>query len=541
MLALKVNDTFLDIDGASINLEINSPLFSFEITPGDFSYPFNIPPTSKNLIALKHIDVLEIENEIELGTFSAELFLLGNPYLQGELVVLSSNNKSIKVNFNGATSIFYKGIKNKLLTDYNPNPTNNIPPDSSYQLSYTASDYTLYEVINHEFKSDLPIYIGSRNYRAEYPNGTTAITSNDTSTTPNGGTYSFTVPMVYVFNYLQFIIEEIGYTLEGVLMDDAEIRTLTFLNNHSLNVEDISNASPPLYSFQSSGNPILNEHVPSVLVSELITAISKVFCCYVEINETNKVFKFIPLKTLIDSTISIDISEKVSDFEVNFDPKNGYILKHSPYSEISEVNYNQDGISGLNLSQYRNVSEDIPILELKSGNQDLQIDTGVSIPSSVISYVSFGQNRYLKRAPSITEKGFAKNSYDKTKFKDIVFLFYRGMQGGLIQPVGSFNQFFAYPYASYDDIDRSGTVIANYSLLWEGTNGLFEKWWKGWINFLEKNKSVKTKLLWGASDLLNADLSKKYYCNGSAFFIKKLSIKLTANTINSISAEMLKV
>ena len=538
MLALKVNDTFLDIDGASINLEINSPLFSFEITPGDFSYPFNIPPTSKNLIALKHIDVLEIENEIELGTFSAELFLLGNPYLQGELVVLSSNNKSIKVNFNGATSIFYKGIKNKLLTDFDPfNPKTSFSPYASILASYQVCDFVCYEVVNRKFWNDLPAYIGVENFRALYPSGLTQNVGNEVSQEVNGGTYTFTVPMIYVFNYLEHVFNTFGYTLKGDLMSDPEIRTLTFLNNHSLNDEVYTSSGS--HSFLASGIPNLPEYVPSVLIPDVIASICKTFCCYLSIDEANKVVGFKKLKNLINSTETISLDEKVGSLETFFDPKNGFHFKHSAYSEISQADFAQNGtVSGMD--QFTHYSEDVPNLEFKQDNGEILIDTGVSIPSSVVNIVTFNSIRYRKKSPCISVKGFEKNAYDKNKFKDIVFLFYRGMKVGFqTNNVGVTN--FDYALASYDTTDYFGNSTGDYSLLWEGTNGLYEKWWKEWMSFLLKNKEVKTKLLWGVNDILNADLTKKYYFNGSTFFIKKLSIKLTANTINSISAEMLKV
>lgn len=85
-----------------------------------------------------------------------------------------------------------------------------------------------------------------------------------------------------------------------------------------------------------------------------------------------------------------------------------------------------------------------------------------------------------------------------------------------------------YPYASiYPDSNN------NLSLLWNGPNGLIEKYHKHYMTWVEQDKlRLKGTFLLNAVDLHQLDLGNKVHVNGRNFFVDKIQITLRARTID---------
>ncbi|UZR93128.1 hypothetical protein [Chondrinema litorale] len=96
MIALKVADTFLDLDEDSkMTLYYRNAFFDFEVRVGNKSLPFDIPASPLNRRAFGFFDLPETMLK---GEFSCQLWLFGNPYKTGKLKV-TYENKSFKCTF----------------------------------------------------------------------------------------------------------------------------------------------------------------------------------------------------------------------------------------------------------------------------------------------------------------------------------------------------------------------------------------------------------------------------------------------------------
>ena len=94
-----------------------------------------------------------------------------------------------------------------------------------------------------------------------------------------------------------------------------------------------------------------------------------------------------------------------------------------------------------------------------------------------------------------------------------------------------------YPYASiYSDANN------NLNLLWEGENGLIEKYHKGYKQWIERDKiRLKGTFLLNAIDLHKLDLGDKIHVRGRNFFVDKIQITLRATTIDPAVVDMIEV
>ncbi|MFN4254530.1 MAG: hypothetical protein ACK4Q5_05950 [Saprospiraceae bacterium] len=112
----------------------------------------------------------------------------------------------------------------------------------------------------------------------------------------------------------------------------------------------------------------------------------------------------------------------------------------------------------------------------------------------------------------------------------IRLLFYRGYNTSTIGPV---------PFGSLDVKNMvAGAVIANYSLFWDGQYGLYEKWWKEWLDFLSKTKKVERKIRLSAGDLAALDMTKKYRIHNVDYLLGRVSVNITMRGIQPATVEL---
>ena len=97
MIALKVGDTFLEFKKkASITINMECPIFDREGVERIYSYPFSLPNSPRNQVALSFANRLDVTTKIKID---ATLFLDNNSFEEGILVVNGSTSKQINVTF----------------------------------------------------------------------------------------------------------------------------------------------------------------------------------------------------------------------------------------------------------------------------------------------------------------------------------------------------------------------------------------------------------------------------------------------------------
>ncbi len=103
------------------------------------------------------------------------------------------------------------------------------------------------------------------------------------------------------------------------------------------------------------------------------------------------------------------------------------------------------------------------------------------------------------------------------------FCFYRGIRS---PSSGSF-----YGLGSSDVWDYYGNKVGNYSLAWDGANGLYETWWKEWLSFVTGSKKVTRNVRLNIADVLNLDLKRKVLIGNVKYFIKSVTVSFPLENV----------
>jgi hypothetical protein len=118
------------------------------------------------------------------------------------------------------------------------------------------------------------------------------------------------------------------------------------------------------------------------------------------------------------------------------------------------------------------------------------------------------------------------------------YLIYRGWQDCLVK-LTSESEFVTaeYPFASSHNYDLAGNKIGDYSLAWNAEDGVYEKFWKRWLNFLKNSSPVMMEFDLSIIELMEMDLTRKKLINGVEYFIDELEFEVN-QTISTARAKM---
>ena len=77
--------------------------------------------------------------------------------------------------------------------------------------------------------------------------------------------------------------------------------------------------------------------------------------------------------------------------------------------------------------------------------------------------------------------------------------------------------------------------------MWTGDKGLYNVWWTSWIEALKAMRPVVYATRLTASDLSNLDWRDKVRIDQHAYFIKRIQITLTTDTILPATVEYMQI
>ena len=164
-MKLLVNNKELDLGQESIKIELNSNIFSDSFVTPNFTYPFSLPLTATNLLALglvNNLDSVGGANEIE-----AEVYVSGMLLLQGTLIVMSVSDNSAKCNLQLLVATKRKELfKNKLADLSNDIYVSPVINQSAW-FSFVGPDYgnsPFYGVEGDKFSFNLNLSDATTNY-----------------------------------------------------------------------------------------------------------------------------------------------------------------------------------------------------------------------------------------------------------------------------------------------------------------------------------------------------------------------------------------
>lgn len=511
MLAVKINNAFLDLyPNTTISFTLKNLMYlggATDIIPGSYSLPFTIPLTDRNKRLLKHPGQIDntldfIEDEVaeiwfsgiplftgighvqEAGDHTAKLFIVLNPFATLKDKKLNAielgGDRSLGTEIIAADMITH--AKDTAITprnyDYIFFPVRN--PCFFDEDNIPPGGVSLYEIQNF-----YNIFVGAF---AESIENRTAM------------------PFVKLSYLLQQLFLEVGYDLHNDFQSDDELGQLCIYNNYSIYEQ----------TDQWATTINLQSHVSDSKATDFLKFIIQNFCLGLFYSPFDKVVKLIPLRDILSKPHQYDWTDKAVDTQnISIERKYPGIFSYKEDKD-DKVSFNKENFS------------------YDSGLNDIALTTNVGTLIEDNNISNHGTTiipiyKFLIM-PEIQIFGTIPHNPDHIHpFKDKL-MFYRGMEYD--------TDFELYPFANNDVYDSFGIQQWNYSLLWNSPYGLYEKWWKEWLLFLQHKKEVETTLCLTIRDLLNFNFEDKIRIDNMNYFVKELSVTLTQKGIQPVSAKL---
>jgi hypothetical protein len=554
MSRLKIarNENALDLfPSTSFQIDLKSPVYFGDRTPDAIpnfkAYQIRIPDTPKNRLILEKPEALD--NADDLHTSSGwTIYYDDKLFATGEAKVTEARLETgYDFQFIGGLAGNLSTLKGKKLNQFEYGGNISYVGDTNVWAGIAKAGAAFF---SHLFP---PIYMGSPFAYLNNFDASTGFYDMEPASTP--------VPMVKIRWIFDQLFEAVGYDVKGAFHSGdyaAELEYLLLFNNASMDQEDGVMASSPITP---------KYHMPDVKVTELINNVLALFCMTPFLDERKKTVTIKANKDLLNAqridwtgktdrlyniARRITAPEKYNYLEIDESLRGTYFNPPSPY--LGETRYPTTGdletaIGGASYVNHRIITS-FETYYRTTG------DNGTSLiwePFHQVlePYNEDGETELLINAGTLfmrprdtTEAttwhltphwggGVKHPSTGIDMIDKIALLFWRGDHDDLNgdpRPIASNNIY---------DTEENAISGANYSLLWNRSNGLYETWWKDWIDTLNSSKTIKYNVRLNATDLENLDMSKKYLIGQHEHFIKRLQVTLTTKEIKTATVEMM--
>lgn len=487
MIGIKVNGGWLELpDNFKIVLTRKSPLYfggDMNSIEGNYTIPVNIDATDVNRQLLKFPEFLN--NWDGFVEHFGTLFLGGNYYEGVKVHATEADKKKYRIQlFSGAgvlSDLKKRTIRNyPLAAEYMPAPgINNVSQAyANYALSTQTTENHSYIVV--------PTYVRDKD--------------------ENPQEVELLYPKVHILLKKIFAL---SYHFSTEMDNYEELQKLLLHSTVQNNMLVVSYL----------------QVLPKLPVLTLIKSINKFFCMGIDVDTRSNTIRHFVIKDILNKIEFVDYSSRrVSNFQkkttsysvkgfdyyrddLNDLEKDDFhsLVQIDPVQTIDDLPENSDYLDicfvyethkwySFNGDEWE-VTEGEPGEEEDVGFQDLNAlkieKEGSDIKSDIgaMYMENFGK---LLPSTSLPSKSIP---LDPKEVENGLFVFFRGLIDG-------------EPHSSHNEFDANGNDIANYSLKWHGENGLFEKWWKPWIDFLNSTVPVEVDMIWEEKDLHEFDFLK---------------------------------
>lgn len=203
MIALRVADSYLDIDdNTRLRLQLNNPLISRTVVSGEYSFPFRLPATAKNIQLLDYGSYLETGPDYPAAK-TAWLYIDGLLLGKGVLNINYQGQPYIDTSLKINTSIIAQ-YKDKLLSELDWGPDINLSSSVQVVVWEVASATSLSLLIMDKFFG-IPMagsINATLNNMAALVNGTTYNNGYVVSAVVSGNRITFTASWTGMYPYL---------------------------------------------------------------------------------------------------------------------------------------------------------------------------------------------------------------------------------------------------------------------------------------------------------------------------------------------------
>ncbi|MGI4873358.1 MAG: hypothetical protein ACRYFX_19545 [Janthinobacterium lividum] len=453
---------------SELSLDIDNPSFEADAIPGTWSLPFELPWARENLVALNFPHLYRGAGGPP--PVAVDVYLDEVRWRRGKLLYLSVDGPArlLRYNFITDASDLADAIKDVKLDALD---LGTAPLDRTGN----AMAYALLPVRNATFYGDKDkapaAYKGYLNYHnGAYP--TTAVLA----------------PQPYLVPVLRTVLAHFGYELTGAWAADVEINQLVF------------------YSDRLCLDPAtvtLNRHVPAIDVADLLLGVAGLFCLQLYVNPLTRQVRLTPLRDMVAGAAAGQRARPGVWQSSTANTSNGFLLQQEP-----------DGNDELDKT-------------LDTAWQQLRVGAGgeqQSVKAGTLHQVDVTEGSRNWLVPAYEGKGAVPGNADvgDESRVGLRLLFNRGLQPDSTGQL--------YPLGTGGTVNQAGTSVGSYSLQWPGTQGLYQVWHKGWLDFRARAVQHVYQSELRVGDLLTLDPSQAELVDYHLGFWEKISLTVEAGS-----------
>lgn len=592
MIDIRINGQSLDLlQSTTIRLEWSNPIWDWETIPGATTFPFTLPDTDRNRGLLDYAKVIQRRGG-GVSRVACELYVGGLPFMVGQLVIQKATNNSYSCYISSQAGDMAASIEGLGLRDLELGGPRNMGTNAYFWKAamittttvgpWPASDFVFFPIRNTQFgSSDDSILLTAIGGGWTYPGTVICPVQNywhggeffadwfqDFSPLSWEWDVIWTVPFVYVNYILHEIFALGGYKMTGSWLRDPELSTL---------VVNSVKAEVPGHHQDGLGNFLLDlpAFMPDMTIAEFLIGLRKAFCMFVFFDSRAKTVELTTMKDVLNSSEREEWTDKANPaYEISDEDQDTYRWKFTmdnndklmedavmdlrgslhladvaddsllpPGDEPGAVRFVQDDYYFWSMNRDGTVWHRASLPFYDEG--DSAATQTVEIPFSPVAtwrgvdtiptdYAWITPPAILKfwKLPNVEQAGnFVWNAVHTADFAARL-LFYRGMvedsNGDL------------YPFGTSDNYDWAANRIGEYSLMWQGEDGLVNRFWKEWITFAQATRRVRRRVNLGLGDLLGLDLKVRKRIDGVDYFVEKMTVQISMTGIEPADITFLK-
>ena len=379
------------------------------------------------------------------------------------------------------------------------------------------------------------------------------------------------VPFIFYRFIFDCICREFGFQVSFETQLEAEINTLVMGNHRALNITDL-HTRPPVVPGQDwpvtqyfliDRNFNISDHVPDMNISDFIKLITLFGLVILPVRGSQFVVK--SFNEIISDPGYLDLDEVLPDLQVEHEKYDGFNFVFKPSNDsftdqVKEIdpekvkgtvqsleNLPQDYNEILDLYfvnelkqywiwEYDNETDSLKwqfyslpysFEKVQAGEKNIEVEFDVFpiLPKDHPRFDIVETDTPLSSFWQIPKSLFPLHFSDKYETRESEhpnwIAFYRGMRptsDGKFYPMGS---------SKYLDVNGNSIPGCSIDLFWNNQEGLYEKFWKKWVEFLLGSNQVTIRKVINTQEIVNLDFSRKYMYNSRLYFIREVSFTIS--------------